>query len=473
MLNIKYYKDLNHNFLIVSNKISEKEQNYQYKMINNNKIKHLLNCKIRFVDEMCSFYYEISSKQNLISLFDKKGIGYEQVFGLLENMKEALEELDIFLLDSRCLFLAPEYIFAEPETEEYFFLYYPCMEETEGKKALTSLAEFLVSKVNHEQEEAMEITYRIYEAIQDDRFMLPQILSSFHLPEPDIDSDIDGLKAVNRMPADDLEVIESDDWLEGDYYESAQTDGESVDRESNHHLPVVGVLAVLCAAAAAGIWGINYFFTLSAEEKLVTTAGIMVLVLLSAVLFLYFIINICKRKNSISRDNKKEKATDDNEIEGRVIKRSRFEAMKTEKPHEERKDTGKGGYKEMGDGNTRYGAHIEAAEEYGNTVFLDTSAYKKENKLYGISKGNKYHIDLGNLPCTIGKMAGNVDIVIKDSTISRIHARFTKQENKIYVTDMNSTNGTFKNGLRLEPNETVLIEQGDELRFGRLTFCYR
>ncbi len=43
----------------------------------------------------------------------------------------------------------------------------------------------------------------------------------------------------------------------------------------------------------------------------------------------------------------------------------------------------------------------------------------------------------------------------------------------IYVTDMNSMNGTFKNGLRLEPNETVLIEQGDELRFGRMTFCYR
>ncbi len=197
------------------------------------------------------------------------------------------------------------------------------------------------------------------------------------------------------------------------------------------------------------------------------------MVLLSAVLFLYFIINICKRKNSISRDNKKEKAADNNEIEGRVIKRSRFEAMKTERPREERKDTGKGGYKEIGDGNTRYGAHFEDTEEYGNTVFLDTSAYKKENKLYGISKGNKYHIDLGNLPCTIGKMAGNVDIVIKDSTISRIHARFTRQENKIYVTDMNSTNGTFKNGLRLEPNETVLIEQGDELRFGRLTFCYR
>ena len=80
---------------------------------------------------------------------------------------------------------------------------------------------------------------------------------------------------------------------------------------------------------------------------------------------------------------------------------------------------------------------------------------------------------MDNLPCTVGKMAGNVDVVIKDSTISRIHARFTRQDNQIYVTDMNSTNGTFKNGLRLNPNETVLIEPGDELRFGRMTFCYR
>ena len=118
-------------------------------------------------------------------------------------------------------------------------------------------------------------------------------------------------------------------------------------------------------------------------------------------------------------------------------------------------------------------ANVAYEEEYGNTVFLDTTSYKKENKLYGTNKGNKYHIDLDKLPCTIGKMAGSVDVVIKDSTISRIHAQLTNREGGIYVTDMNSMNGTFKNGLRLEPNETVLIEQGDELRFGRMTFCYR
>ena len=66
-----------------------------------------------------------------------------------------------------------------------------------------------------------------------------------------------------------------------------------------------------------------------------------------------------------------------------------------------------------------------------------------------------------------------MDVVIKNDTISRIHARFMKEGEIIYVTDLNSTNGTFKNGLRLEPNETVSIEAGDEIRFGKMTFCYR
>lgn len=39
--------------------------------------------------------------------------------------------------------------------------------------------------------------------------------------------------------------------------------------------------------------------------------------------------------------------------------------------------------------------------------------------------------------------------------------------------DLNSTNGTFKNGLRLNPYEKRKLEQGDELRFGQTEFIYR
>lgn len=41
------------------------------------------------------------------------------------------------------------------------------------------------------------------------------------------------------------------------------------------------------------------------------------------------------------------------------------------------------------------------------------------------------------------------------------------------MTDLNSTNGTFKNGMRLLPNTSELLEPGDEIRLGKLKFIYR
>lgn len=47
-------------------------------------------------------------------------------------------------------------------------------------------------------------------------------------------------------------------------------------------------------------------------------------------------------------------------------------------------------------------------------------------------------------------------------------------ENRILVLDLNSTEGTFINGERLNPNDTGIIEEGDTLRMGNsLEFCYR
>lgn len=111
-------------------------------------------------------------------------------------------------------------------------------------------------------------------------------------------------------------------------------------------------------------------------------------------------------------------------------------------------------------------------DQYGNTVFFDESKIE-ECKLYAMDRKNKRHIELKQFPCTIGKMVGYVDHVLPDNSVSRIHARFDRQDGKLLLTDMNSTNGTYKNGLRMQPQETVEIEPGDEIRFGNLNYCYR
>ena len=111
-------------------------------------------------------------------------------------------------------------------------------------------------------------------------------------------------------------------------------------------------------------------------------------------------------------------------------------------------------------------------EEYGHTMFIPW-VENSDNKLYGIGKNNKYHIPLQKLPITVGKLAGAVDLVLDEQSISRLHARISRDGNRFFITDLNSTNGTFRNGMRLEPNASEIIEPGDEIGIGKLKFIYR
>lgn len=96
-----------------------------------------------------------------------------------------------------------------------------------------------------------------------------------------------------------------------------------------------------------------------------------------------------------------------------------------------------------------------------------------EGKLYGIGPNNKYHIELAKVPLTIGKLSGMVDMVLSENSISRMHAKIFRQGSRYLMQDLNSTNGSYKNGIRLSPNEIVSIEPGDEIGFGKLKFVYR
>lgn len=55
-----------------------------------------------------------------------------------------------------------------------------------------------------------------------------------------------------------------------------------------------------------------------------------------------------------------------------------------------------------------------------------------------------------------------------DRGVSRAHAKIHTQGRKLYITDLNSTNGTFITGRRLNPNQAELLRTGDEVLLGRL-----
>ena len=72
---------------------------------------------------------------------------------------------------------------------------------------------------------------------------------------------------------------------------------------------------------------------------------------------------------------------------------------------------------------------------------------------------------------TIGSGADN-DVVLDEAQVTRFHARFVATAEGCWVTDLNSTTGTFLNQVRLQPNVRHPLRDSDNLRIGTWTLRY-
>ena len=72
-------------------------------------------------------------------------------------------------------------------------------------------------------------------------------------------------------------------------------------------------------------------------------------------------------------------------------------------------------------------------------------------------------------PCVLGSRQDCVDILLNDRSVSRMHAQIDEAQGKLYLYDLNSTNGTFVNGQRIK-SEEYEIKEGDEIQIGNVRF---
>lgn len=83
--------------------------------------------------------------------------------------------------------------------------------------------------------------------------------------------------------------------------------------------------------------------------------------------------------------------------------------------------------------------------------------------LAGSNVGEMIDVDADEL--VIGRAKGN-DLHVVDDGASRAHARIVRMGNEMFLEDMNSRNGTFLNGKRIDRRA---LRDGDKIRIGRTT----
>ena len=84
--------------------------------------------------------------------------------------------------------------------------------------------------------------------------------------------------------------------------------------------------------------------------------------------------------------------------------------------------------------------------------------------LTGAASGEMFKLPRGN---TVLGRAPNADLRLVDDGVSRHHARLRFEGNQVWVDDLESRNGTFVNGHKID--KPVALTDGDKLQVGRTT----
>lgn len=388
MLNTEYIRSLNANYerLLLGEKPEEKR--YQYCMISRGGIRGLLPCSLRYIDGNAYLYYDITSRQNIAQLFDKKVITRQWLTDFLWSMRRVRMEMSRFLLEEGNIVWLPGHIYQDLEKNDFHFIYIPyCSEDT----GFRDLMEYLIEHVDYQDEEMAEYLYKAYEQyetagevyLQSKFFEDAECLrvpQKQVIPEPD---DI----TVRQLPSE-----QNKEQQEKELPEEKVTK-EDRRREENGHV-----------TEKKGL------FTLWENRR------------------------------------KKEKQERENYSRNLQLTMSGY-AVAEETVYEE--------------------------DDMGKTVYMEEQPETRETRHRLMTEEGKLLVSLEQDAYTIGKKRGEADLVLEDPSVSRLHARIVKETDGYYLEDMNSTNGTLKNGLRLQPYEKRKLEEGDEITFGKRILIYR
>jgi pSer/pThr/pTyr-binding forkhead associated (FHA) protein len=84
-------------------------------------------------------------------------------------------------------------------------------------------------------------------------------------------------------------------------------------------------------------------------------------------------------------------------------------------------------------------------------------------------RGAPARIELVGERLVLGR-ADTADLVISSDEVSRHHARFTCVDDEYQVEDLDSRNGVYLNGLKVN---LAVLREGDEVQLGDHVFAYR
>lgn len=386
------------------------------KLMLRRKLPGLLAVEKAYMDGEGQYWYNISGKQSLDMYCRVKEVDISFIEKLIMSICSEMEILEWNLIQTNCLMLDPELIFITNSNQEIIFTVYPGGSGT-IETEFQQLMEFLLTKVDHKDTQAVKAAYGIYEKTLLDGYSITDIRDEIvrsrqNEGKKDVAEDpgVNGTEKVWKEENNQSVVLER---KYEDHSEKKRKDG--ISKRANRKK--------------------------KEEKKKEQKAWI------SKLKKLLIEIGLLEEEETGKRVYESYKESGERLQDTRKPSKSAVVY-----PEEEIKTV--------------------AQPEYRPTVCLNSMTGKVRGML--LYQGAESYEDI----CVTKKMTRigygpDADIQIQADTISQLHARIDHDGETYYIEDLNSTNGTFVNDEPLAYKERRKLNSNDMIRFAdvRYRFC--
>ena len=518
-MEIRYSREMNHNYMIME--APEEETGYAAQMLSSNAIEGLLKFRVRQTEKAKEYYYEITSRQPLGRVLEKRTLSGRELRSILLGILAVLKRVEEYLLKEEQLWLDPEYVYLEPDRFTVELCLVPGHRE-ETPKALSKLLGYLLERVDHQDREAVVLAYNLYQISLRENYGMADLLRQLSGEDrifaktaqsgEEVRSEKPGewadrqvcFKSGNRWNGEaerrekmgeDQKKVKDGEWeaaapeymlgavkKKPERVSDMEADGETSEkiRRKQKGQWLNRWIRILGSAAAAGI--AYWYVTGEMDVWLYVigggTGGLVLLRELWTLRRKREVYDRQRRNQSEGEEYTERNQANRQRQKGSCMQKERQESVPGRRRSEEEvRFRMNGQWEEPENGWRIYPeseekhqielrkeeeAQIERAREAGTTLLSDSEKKEGKASLEPLEAGGAV-IRISYVPFTLGKHPELSDACIDRPTVSRLHARIDRKEGVYILTDLNSTNGTSVNGYPLQANETVSLGNGDSV----------
>lgn len=495
----------------------ELKEDYESKLMQYHTVPGFMPYEIRELNGKRSLYYRLVYRTRVEDAMSRLPMNTERACGIVSSIVEMLKSCEEYLLDTESVMYDTDYIFMDVTSGRLIFAY--CPEGNDTGISLKELLTKLMQYTNKKYEESMVILLKFYNLVTDPDCTIEKLEDYCRskgiekLYNNDIQSgsadDVDGYGSIVGESDKDIYADVDDNIVISDSMgneksrspqktrsqkklrspkksginkkERRSANSANNDRNGTEKYRSGSTAKRILRKIIIGIMGITAVFDLvllaglllnmlTYEKTGYLFVGMAVLIGLTIIYMGLDDENVPEHimeeyYNSNETNNKDNISTDkyDNGTDYGYINNDSYY-----------------GYDNNSNAGSRDGDYGDKRVSMETVLLTSEEVNVSETIVEETSPGMLYleslvkdqyeplHVKSGNV--VVGSMEDGCDYLLKARGISRLHAKLMRRDDGMYLSDLNSTNGTYINGDQLDVGVDYRLEEGDMVAFAGSRF---